>query len=263
MRVIPRLALVSLPNEVTGSGLLAKRGWRWWISRRILWLLFVLFGRRKCDRLVLERIRSIPLVVLPGVFHPRLFVSTSLILDALDQLPLKMNMSVLDLGTGTGVCAIFAAMKGAQVTATDISPLAVQCAKANVALNFVEDQVRVLQGDLFLPVEDERFDLVVFNPPYYEGKPSSWPEYAWRGEKVLHRFVQGLGAHLDKRGRALFSVSTELDLSMIRQELHENGFEVHEACRRRIPGETIFVYECVASSAGELVRSEEPGKQEQ
>jgi release factor glutamine methyltransferase len=263
MQLIPQLALVSLPKEVTGSGLRAKRGWRWWISRRILWLLFVLFGRRKCERLVLERIRGIPVVVFPGVFHPGLFFSTTLLFDAFDQLPLRPSFCVLDLGTGTGICAIFLAMKGAHVTATDISPLAVRCARVNVALNFMEDRVKVLEGDLFLPVEGERFDLVVFNPPYYEGRPKDWSEYAWRGERVLHRFVQGLAAHLDRGGRALVSVSTELNLSAIRQELHENGFEVHERCRRRIPGETIFVYECVPSSAGELVRSEELGKGQQ
>lgn len=258
-----QLAHLSLPNEVTGSGLLAKRGWRWWISRKMLWLLFVLFGRRKCDRLILERIRGIPLVVFPGVFHPGLFLSTTLLLDALDEFRLRTNSSVLDLGTGTGICAIFLAMKGAHVTATDSSPLAVRCARVNVALNFAEDRVKVLEGDLFVPVKGEKFDLVVFNPPYYEGKPGDWPGYAWRGENVLHRFVQGLGAHLDKGGRALLSVSTELDLSAIRQELHENGFEVHEVCRRRIPGETMFVYECVPSRASELLTGEELGRHRQ
>ncbi len=229
----------------------------------MLWLLFVLFGRRKCDRLILERVRGIPLLVFPGVFHPGLFLSTTLLLDALDQFHLRTNSSVLDLGTGTGICAIFLAKKGAQVTATDTSPPAVRCARVNVALNFAEDRVKVLEGDLFLPVEGEKFDLIVFNPPYYEGKPRDWPEYAWRGENVLHRFVQGLDVHLDKGGRALLSVSTELDLSAIRQELHENGFEVHEVCRRRIPGETMFVYECVPSRAIELLTGEELGRHRQ
>ena len=187
-----------------------------------------------------------PLVVFPGVFHPSLFLSTSLLLDVLDQLRLKPNSSVLDLGTGTGICAIFAAMKGAQVTATDISPLAVRCAKVNVAINYVEDRVRVVEGDLFLPVEGEKFDLVIFNPPYYEGKPRDWQEYAWRGENVLQRFVQGLGAHLAKGGMALLSVSTELDLAAIREELHANGFDVREVRKRRLPGETMLVYECVS-----------------
>jgi len=222
-------------------------------------LAFVIFRRRRHGRLVLEKARGVPLVVFPGVFHPSLFLSTSLLLDALDQLRLKADSSVLDLGTGTGICAIFAAMKGAQVTATDISPVAVRCAKVNVAINDVEDRVRVVEGDLFLPVEGETFDLVIFNPPYYEGRPRDWPEYAWRGEDVLHRFAQGLGAHLAKGGSALLSVSTELDLPAIREKLCANGFQVREVCKRRLPGETMLVYECARSSAGQPLRSEELG----
>ncbi len=218
---------------------------------------------RRLDRLVLERVRGVPLVVFPGVFHPILFVSTSLLLDALDQLRLRAGSSVLDLGTGTGICAIFAAMKGAQVTATDISPLAVRCAKVNVAINCLENRVRVLQGDLFLPVERDTFDLIMFNPPYYEGKPRDWPEYAWRGEDVLHRFAQGLGAHLAEGGRAFLSVSTELDLLAIRKELHANGFEVREIRKRRLPGETMFVCECVRSTADRLLKTGQPERGQQ
>jgi HemK-related putative methylase len=239
-----QLTRFSLPDELTGSGLLAKRGWRWWISRRILWLLFLLFGRRKCDRVVLERIRGIPIVVFPGVFHPKLFLSTTLVLDSLNQFKFGTDSSVLDLGTGTGVCAIFIAMKGTQVTATDISPIAVQCAKVNVIVNNLEDRVRVLEGDLFQPIEKQRFDLIIFNPPYYEGKPTYWAEYAWRGENVLHRFAENLSAHLTPTGKALLSVSTETDLATITKELQENGFETREIRKRRIPGETIYVYEC-------------------
>jgi len=103
----------------------------------------------------------------------------------------------------------------------------------------------VLEGDLFAPVGSERYDLVVFNPPYYEGKPKDWPEYAWRGEKVLDRFMEGLCSHLTEDGRALLSLSTELNLTAIKHELNRNGFEIHEKRKRRLLGETIFVYECL------------------
>lgn len=239
-----RPSRLSLPNEVTGSGLRTTRGWKWWISRRILWVLFVLFRGRRHGRLILERVRGIPLVVFPGVFHPALFLSTPPLLDTIEKSELGTHSIVLDLGTGSGICAIFAALKGAQVTATDISPIAVRCTKANVIINNLEDRVRVLEGDLFQPIEKQRFDLVIFNPPYYEGKSTDWAEYAWRGENVLHRFVEGLSAHLTPRGKALLSVSTELDPPAIKKKLRESGFETREIRKRKIPGETIYVYEC-------------------
>lgn len=211
-------------------------------------MLFVLFRRRRHGRLVLEKVRGIPLVVFPEVFHPALFLSTPLLLDAIEQFELKADSPILDLGTGSGVCAIFAALKGAQVTATDISPIAVRCARANVIINGLEDRVRVLEGDLFEPVHQQRFDLVIFNPPFYEGKPRDWNEYAWRGENVLHRLIQGLSAHVNPKGRALLSVSTELDLPAIKKELQETGFETRQVRKRRIPGETLYVYECMRSN---------------
>jgi len=248
----------SLPDEVTGSRQISRRGWNWWVLRRITWLLFLVFRGRKHGRLVLDRLRGVPLVVLPGVFHPGLFFSTPLLLDALDQLELKTGSHVLDLGTGTGICAIFAAKKGAQVTATDISPIAVRCARVNVAINCLDDQVRVLEGDLFRPIPKKRFNLVIFNPPYYEGKPRTWYEYAWRGQKVLDRFAEGLGAHLAEGGWALISVSTELDIAAVKEQLRKNGFELRERRRRRLPGETMFVYECLLSSSSGPLRSEPP-----
>ena len=239
-----RLSRFSLPNEITGSGMLAKRGWKWWISRRILWALFVLLRGRRYGRLVFETIRGVPLVVFPGVFHPALFLSTPLLLDAMEQSELGADSTVLDLGTGSGICAIYAAARGARVTATDISPVAVRCARTNVLINQVEDRVRVLEGDLFQPVENWRFDWIIFNPPYYEGKPRDWVEFAWRGEHVLQRFVEGMNAHFAPEGKALVSVSTELNLSVVKELLRQSGFGIREIRKRRIPAETIYVYEC-------------------
>ncbi len=63
--------------------------------------------------------------------------------------------SVLDVGTGSGILAIAAALKGAgSVLAIDIDPDAVRVAHENAALNHVEDIVRVQQGDLLNNVND-------------------------------------------------------------------------------------------------------------
>lgn len=62
---------------------------------------------------------------------------------------LRPGMRVMDVGTGSGILAIAAARLGArEVLAIDIDPNAVKVAKENVALNHVEDAVRVVVGDL-------------------------------------------------------------------------------------------------------------------
>jgi len=76
----------------------------------------------------------------------------------------KESDRVLDMGTGSGVQAIFAASKSKDVTAVDVNPSAVQCARANVELNSLSSRVTVKESDLFRNVEGQ-FDLILFDPP--------------------------------------------------------------------------------------------------
>ncbi len=68
----------------------------------------------------------------------------------------------LDMGTGTGYIAIWLALHGWDVDATDISPRAVALAQENARLN--QARVRIFQSDLFSQVTD-RYDVILFNPP--------------------------------------------------------------------------------------------------
>lgn len=71
----------------------------------------------------------------------------------------------LDVGTGNGIQALFAAQHCEQVIATDVSPRALDFAAFNARLNGV-DNIEFRRGSFFEPVEGERFDLVLCNPPY-------------------------------------------------------------------------------------------------
>ena len=74
--------------------------------------------------------------------------------------------SVLDIGSGSGCVAIAIGknLPAAAVVSVDISPEALLLAQRNAGLNGVRVDFR--QGSLFGPVEGERFDLIVSNPPY-------------------------------------------------------------------------------------------------
>ena len=71
----------------------------------------------------------------------------------------------LDLGTGCGYQAVYAAQHAQRVVATDVNPRAVAFARFNALLNGA-DNVDVREGDGFAAVEGEAFDLVVCNPPF-------------------------------------------------------------------------------------------------
>jgi SAM-dependent methyltransferase len=79
--------------------------------------------------------------------------------------PRRPISSALEIGTGGGYLALLAAEHAERVVATDISPRALVFADFNAALNGVGN-VELREGSLFGPVEGERFDLAISNPPY-------------------------------------------------------------------------------------------------
>lgn len=148
------------------------------------------------------------------------------------SLTVAPDTRVLDMGTGSGIGAIFAAKHGAHVVAVDITEEAVRCARVNALINALEDRIDVRRGDLFAPVEGEMFDLILFNPPFYVGEPVEPWEHAWRSTNVVERFVTGLPRVLAPDGKALVILSTDapealeilraqsLPMRILRQETH-------------------------------------------
>lgn len=169
---------------------------------------FRLFQRHRHRRLRLERVSGVPLVILPEVFNPALFRTGEMLARHVAGLALPPGTRVLDLGCGSGIVSVFAAKPGVSVVASDISPHAARCARMNILLHGLEEQVDVREGDLFDPVAGERFDLVLFNPPYFQGRAREPWELAWRSEDALQRFAAGLRAALTPGGQAVLVLST-------------------------------------------------------
>ncbi|EXI79511.1 MAG: Release factor glutamine methyltransferase [Candidatus Accumulibacter appositus] len=103
--------------------------------------------------------------VTPAVLIPR--PETELLVDlAIERLQSSSCARILDLGTGSGVLAVTLARqcRGASVTAVDLSSAALAVASTNAARHAVE--VSFLLGHWYAPLGDNRFDLIVANPPY-------------------------------------------------------------------------------------------------
>jgi release factor glutamine methyltransferase len=127
-------------------------------------------------------------------------------LDAL-RITALAGKQVLDIGTGSGVLGLFCAMRGAQVTASDIDELAIKHVASTSSLLGVK--LNLVVSDLFADVPG-RFDLIVFNPPYLpsesiqDGAVDGGP----MGRTVVDRFLRCLPDHLRKGGESLLLVST-------------------------------------------------------
>ncbi len=132
---------------------------------------------------------------------------------------------VLDMGTGSGVNAILAASKGANVLAVDINPHALRAALANADRNGVGDRVEVRYSDVFSEVEGT-FDLVVFDPPFRWFRPRDLLEAAMtdEGYRTMTSFFRQLRSHLHMGGRALIFFGTSGDLSYLHQLVADCGF---------------------------------------
>jgi ribosomal protein L3 glutamine methyltransferase len=127
---------------------------------------------------------------------------------------------ILDLCTGSGCLAILAAMRfaNAMVDGVELSKGALQVAKRNVVDHRMKNRVRLHQGDLFAPIEGRRYDLIVSNPPYVDGKgmkglpPECRHEPAMAfdggpdGLAVVRRIIDEAGAHLNERGGLLCEI---------------------------------------------------------
>jgi SAM-dependent methyltransferase len=139
-----------------------------------------------------------------GVFSPIRGEYIALV----DETPLPAGASLaFDIGTGTGVLAALLAKRGvARVVATDTDPRALSCARENVLRLDVERQVEVVQANLF---PEGRAPLVVCNPPWLPGRPSSSIEYAIYDpdSRMLRGFLAGLAGHLAPGGEGWLILS--------------------------------------------------------
>jgi release factor glutamine methyltransferase len=201
--------------------------------------------RRRLGRTVLEQVDGVSLLVLPEVFNGVIFRTGEVLARTVADSPLAEPRSAssraLDLGTGTGIGAVFAARRGFRVVATDLNPEAVRCATLNALLNRVEDRIEVREGDLFAPVAGEVFDLILFNPPFFRGTPQDRLDLAWRGTDVLERAAKHLPPALAPGGTGLIVLSDHGDGQELLTGLAAQGLEVRTVVRRDFSTEVVTV----------------------
>ncbi len=164
-----------------------------------------------------------------------------------NNLLVKKSDNVLEIGTGTGIIAIIASKKAKNVVAVDINKYAVECARKNSEIN--QACVDIRWGDLFDTVNDEKFDLILFNTPYLPIEDDELIddeiEAAWNGGKdgrfVINRFIEGLLEHLSPGGRVQLVQSSLSNVEETTGNLMELGFDVAVTDSERFFFEEIVV----------------------
>ena len=94
---------------------------------------------------------------------------TEILVEEVINIAKKINAKkILDLCTGSGAIAVSLAkyLPQAEITAIDISNDALKIAKKNAISNNVQNQITFISSDMFTNLSEEKFDIIVSNPPY-------------------------------------------------------------------------------------------------
>jgi ribosomal protein L3 glutamine methyltransferase len=177
-------------------------------------------------------IQGVPFYVDERVIVPRSYIGELLMGDLFgtDGSPLIEDVTsvtrVLDLCTGSGCLAILAAMRFplAEVDAIELSIDALAVARRNVADHDLSSRITLIQGDLMKPLQHEKYDLIIANPPYVsqavvEAFP---PEYAAEpqmahlsgedGFDLVRAILDEAPKYLKKGGALMCEVGEDRDL---------------------------------------------------
>jgi release factor glutamine methyltransferase len=178
-----------------------------------------------------------------GVFHPSLFFSTKTMAQWLLQQDLK-KIKIMEIGCGSGAISVLAAKQGAEVICCDIHTLAVKTTLKNAEKNGVK--LNCFVSDLFDKIENNRFDLILNNPPYYPKKPANIEEHAWyAGENMEYfkRLFHQCKAYLAPWGRVLLVLSDECNTALINRIADAEGFDERVIYNRSNFLEKTFIIE--------------------
>ncbi|WP_257231833.1 50S ribosomal protein L11 methyltransferase [Streptomyces sp. Rer75] len=182
--------------------------------------------------------------LLDGVFAPPFSATTEVALKILGLVGdgeerFRRQGSFLEVGSGTGVIAVSAALAGCRrVVATDISSSAVENTRMNAERHMVADRVRALESDVFSALDPgERFDTVywhsnfVLAPPEYRYMTEHEAAYVDPGYRAHRRYLAEAPLLLAEGGRALLQFSDRGDLDRLYELAADCGRELTVLCR--------------------------------
>lgn len=133
--------------------------------------------------------------------------------------------SILEIGTGSGCMAIACAYEfpQAKIDAVDIDDDAIEVANKNVELHELQERVHVIKSDLFEQLGDNKYDLIISNPPYvghdemltlpkeYEHEPVHALEADDNGLYLVDKILQKASEHLNDNGILVVEVGNSME----------------------------------------------------
>ena len=157
----------------------------------------------------------------------------------------------LELGAGSGLISVCASKKGANVTATDINPIAIKTLVKNRLLN--KASFEIIQSDLFDALDGKQFDIIAINPPYYKKDPVDQADYAWycgEGGEYFERLFQSLRNHIKPGSTVIMILCDGCDLDLIKSLAEKSKFEMDPVFRKKNLLEENTIYQLQYADEG-------------
>lgn len=156
------------------------------------------------------RRKGVPIHALEASIHPHYGVFSPIrgeYVALVAEAPLPSTRLAFDIGTGTGILSAILAKRGVKhIIATDQDTRALACANDNIARLGFDQQVEVVEANLF---PAGRAPLIVCNPPWVPARPASPLEHAVYDpdSRMLLGFINGLAGHLETDGEGWLILS--------------------------------------------------------
>jgi len=151
------------------------------------------------------------------------------------------DIKVLDMGSGTGIQAkacIEAGVPKQNILAADMDPKAIDLLK--------KSGFATRKTDLFSKIKvKEKFDLIVFNPPYLpEDKHDKEIDTTAgkKGYEIIIRFLKQAKLRLNKNGRILLLISSLSKPNKIKKYINEKSYTIEKILEKKLFFESLFIY---------------------
>lgn len=181
-------------------------------------------------------IEGLTVLVRDGIFTPDPSISYSSTMFIVN-LPDVSGSDILDVGTGSGVLALYSAQQGARVVASDIDEKAIANAEENVSRYDLENRIQLVKSDLFDEVEG-KFDYILANLPIND-------EVWTIGESttnLIGRFLTQCPDYVKENGKVYFGWASFSDVEPVKKVCQDLGYDFEIKTEDRL-GHTWYLFE--------------------